>query len=688
MDRVRNESMRIPIQIGFDFQGSQFEQEDAYEIPIDKTFPEESANKLAALESYNKHLYRPNTYLHKWWARRSGTTFRYILKQLQHNSTKRDFYQPGSLEGKIIFDPMMGGGTTLHEAIRMGANVIGVDIDPIPVLQTKASLHLSPLRNKKIIFYQFLRALRDRLAALYRTACPTCEKEAEIQFVLYGLRRQCSCREVLFVDDLLLRQGNDHDVHICPRCRGVFTGPEHRCRSVANRPLVAKGTKRCEKCHGAFVDILDEPFPERYVPLVIVGTCAKHGGFFKTVTQNDQQLLAQSRVLAQQLKFGDSQDFCVPRGPKSDALLNRGINTFYELFTPRQLLYLNTSLNLLSELSNGDRLWMALLVSTSLEFNSLLCGYKGGDIRRPGAIRHVFSHHAYSFPYTALENNPIFSGNTSGTLNRLFNDRILRAGQWAIQPVETRIVGDRRVKVPVVGEIDGGEAVSDWESLSEGERRLLILQDDSATINIPENIVDYVVTDPPYYDSVQYSDLSNFFRVWLSLFLPHEADWNYNPLASAVSEGTVSAGRKYGEVLAQIWKTCSRALKKEDGRLIFTFHHWRHEAWAELTLSLKKAEFVLVNRYVVFSENPISVHILGLNSLKHDSILVLRPYTAGGQFHEWSKPSRIDTTDSYTFCRDCGTALGWFLASDFNEELVRSEWKRLLGGNGNGKASN
>jgi hypothetical protein len=32
------------------------------EIPIDNFFPEEAANKLATLESFNKHLYRPNTY--------------------------------------------------------------------------------------------------------------------------------------------------------------------------------------------------------------------------------------------------------------------------------------------------------------------------------------------------------------------------------------------------------------------------------------------------------------------------------------------------------------------------------------------------------------------------------------------------------------------------------------------------
>jgi hypothetical protein len=49
-------------------------------VPIDSGFPEEAANRLAEIESFNKHLFRPNTYLHKWWARRSGTTFRYRVE--------------------------------------------------------------------------------------------------------------------------------------------------------------------------------------------------------------------------------------------------------------------------------------------------------------------------------------------------------------------------------------------------------------------------------------------------------------------------------------------------------------------------------------------------------------------------------------------------------------------------------
>lgn len=94
---------------------------------IDSKFNVEFANALAEIEAYNKHLYRPNTYLHKWWARRCGTTFRAILKHLVRDQAKQDFYAPGGLEGQIILDPMMGGGTTLHGAIRLGANVVGSD---------------------------------------------------------------------------------------------------------------------------------------------------------------------------------------------------------------------------------------------------------------------------------------------------------------------------------------------------------------------------------------------------------------------------------------------------------------------------------------------------------------------------------------------------------------------------------
>lgn len=487
---------------------------------------------------------------------------------------------------------------------------------------------------------------------------------------------------MLFVDSFLLRENHGHNVYICPRCQQVYTGPDHNCESIQTH-LFEKGTQECEDCGTEFADILDEPFSERYVPLVISGTCPEHGCFFKAVTEHDLTVIDQARTLKQNVDFGDPRGFRVPTGPKSDDLLRREITSFQELFTPRQLLYLSTSWKHLAQVSKEDRVWLSLLLSTSLEFNSLLCGYKGAGIRRPGAIRHVFSHHAYSFPYTALENNPVFSERRSGTLRQLFYSRIVKASCWAIKPIERYIADGKPQKVHLRGEIDGGQPISKWEKLAEGTRKFLVLQADAASLDIPEAIADYVVTDPPYFDSVQYSDLSNFFRVWLRLFLPQEADWRYDPLASAVSEGDEWGSRKYGEVLGAIWQTCHRALNKEHGRLIFTFHHWNPKAWAELTLSLRRANFALENFHVVFSENPVSVHIRTLKALKHDVILILQPET-GESLQEWPSPEQIDASDSYTFCRDCGTALGWFLTTQLGEDEIHSQWQQLMNGDANG----
>ena len=135
--------------------------------PIDTDFPVQSADLLARLESYNKHHYRPNSYLHKWWARRCGSTFRYILKGLVADPARRDYYTAGGLEGMVILDPMMGGGTTLHEAIRLGANVIGADLDPIPA---PCFFHSLPRRTHNVSEGCQARAQRARRCVLHTGA--------------------------------------------------------------------------------------------------------------------------------------------------------------------------------------------------------------------------------------------------------------------------------------------------------------------------------------------------------------------------------------------------------------------------------------------------------------------------------------------------------------------------------------
>ncbi len=643
-------------------------------VPIDTSFPEEEANTLAEIESFNKHLFRPNTYLHKWWARRSGTTFRHILKQLVSDPSRRDYYSPGGLEGVTILDPMMGGGTTLHEAIRLGANVIGYDIDPIPVLQARASLSNIALSEKVSVFRAFKSELAGRISKYYRTSCPACGGTAEIQFTLYGQRKIGPQGEVVVVDSFTLREEPDDTQK---SLEDLYPSLEVSSNGSA-RSIIEKEDAHRQGINGKSSDVLSVPFAERYIPLAIVGYCNIHRSFFKKVDSTDNDSIqAAARWVTTNAKFSPS-DFEIPYGPKSRDLSNRDIRYFSELFFPRQLAYIAQSQAVLQTVPREHVLWLALLLSTSLEFNSALCGYKGAAKRRPGAIRHVFSHHAYSFPYTALENNPAFSRNASGTLNNLFENRIVSAGEWAREPVERRFVSGAWTKASVPDEVDIGREVSSAGEFIGKKRMFVVAQKDSSRITLPSESVDFVVTDPPYFDNVQYSDLSHFFRCWLKTFLPGEANWQYVAHDSAVAENSDNED-KFGSVIGRIWTECNRVLKRPHGRLIFTYHHWRPGAWAQLTIALQQAGFSLVNAFVVHSENPISVHIMNLRSLKHDTILVLKPRNSDDA-NRWQKPEPIIDFDSYSFCQACGNMTGWILQNNLSESEIEHEWSTFMKG--------
>ncbi len=654
----------------------------AVSVDIDRSFPEAFADELSRCEALNKHLFRPNTYLHKWWARRCGSTFRTILKQFVPDPARRDYYAPGGLEGKIVLDPMMGGGTTLHEAIRLGANVIGVDIDPIPIAQARASLAEVYLTDLQTAFDSFFEKLYQCLSHYFQTECPACQKTLDSCYTLHGLRKHCACGEVVQIDQYELRHEADRTLRIRPDTWEITDTHCISAGPIKPRPLITKAETICPICHQKYRDLLDTPFYARYVPVAIVGNCPEDGLFFRMPDDADLERIARADALRDTLDFGAIEHFAVQDGPKSGDLLRRNVHFYFDLFSSRQLLYLYHAIEGLRQMEGAERLNLALLVSTSLELNAMLCGYKGWFKRRPGAIRHVFGLHAYAFQYTAAENNPINREKSSGNLQRLFHDRIARGRKWAVAPEERKI--DRHGKMQVMkilGEFDGGTEVYHQSALSSGAQKFLLIHGDSRRLPVADQSVDIIVTDPPYYDSVQYSDLATFFRVWLALMLPDDFNWSYDETHSAVAIKSGKDETNFVKVLSGIFRECARLLKRGRGRMVFTFHHWDPNAWAELTLALRSAGFRLMKAYSVFSEHPISVHINNLNSLKHDSILVLAS-AEDVIVGRWSPLTVIDASDSETFCRQCSAAMGWLLESDYSPDKVRAVWKSLISGRG------
>ena len=649
-------------------------------MKIDHSFPEQFVDNLSQLEAFNKHLFRPNTYLHKWWARRCGTTFRAILKQFVPLEENQDYYAPGGLEGKTVLDPMMGGGTILHEAIRLGANVIGADIDPIPIVQARASLTQAELSDLQASFEEFLAELQGHLGHYFQTECHVCSRISEIQYTLYGISKRCLCRYVVQIDQFTLRQEEERTIVIDPHTWGVSSDPRAETSTDYLPTLVSKNDKQCPVCGEKYAELLEIPFYSRYVPITIAAFCQEHGQFFRSPSEHDLDRIEQADQLRQGLNFGDQNDFVVCDGPKSGDLLRHAIPNYLDVFSSRQLLYLYYAIRQLQHYAGIDKLGLGTLVSTSLEFNSMLCGYKGWYKRRPGAIRHVFALHAYSLQYTALENNPVNTRKTSGNLRQLFRDRIERGRMWSLAPVERRIEKEGKAElVTIPGELDNGTEVSCQSQLAGGQRRFLLIQGDSCSLPIENNSMDLIITDPPYYDNVQYSNLAAFFRVWLTRLLPEAANWQYDESRIAVAtHGTVESNQ-FMKGLAGIFSECRRVLKSQNGRMVFTFHHWDPVAWAELTVALKLSRFILKNAYVVHSEHPISVHIRSLKSIQHDCVLVLAPWD-DTPAATWLPVKEFTTEESEQFCRNCAATLGWMLESELSHVEIADTWRRLIKG--------
>ena len=136
---------------------------------IEKEFPIGVISRLAEQESWRKEVYRPVYYIHKWWARRLGSVFRAIILAACNDSTSnlmKDFYSSNNLSDITIFDPFMGSGVTIGEALKLGCNVIGRDINPVAGTLVSASLSDYRIEEVEQTFSNIERKLKHRIKSI------------------------------------------------------------------------------------------------------------------------------------------------------------------------------------------------------------------------------------------------------------------------------------------------------------------------------------------------------------------------------------------------------------------------------------------------------------------------------------------------------------------------------------------
>ena len=175
--------------------------------------------------------------MHKWWARRLGSVFRTILlySLLDDDITDWDgnlnslwdlYSRDIRLSGKIVLDPMMGGGTTVVEALRLGCKAIAADLNPVAWYIVKKEIeNIDPKRLKRALI-DLEKDLREELCRYYKTTCPDCGSDAEGIYYFFCKELECDdCgTKISLMRDFFLSKSpsGNGDCVVCPDCWSVF----------------------------------------------------------------------------------------------------------------------------------------------------------------------------------------------------------------------------------------------------------------------------------------------------------------------------------------------------------------------------------------------------------------------------------------------------------------------------------
>src|SRR5690606_6930632 len=172
-----------------------------------------------------------------------------------------------------------------------------------------------------------------------------------------------------------------------------------------------------------------------------------------------------------------------------------------------------------------------------------------------------------------LEANLWGTEKSSGSFSTMFEGRIRRALDYADDPFELRLSpskGRKAEKVYGLSEKIGARVAESYRDFAQGARVYLSCGDSGAT-DLPDCSVDVVLTDPPFFDNVHYSQLADFFHVWQRHIL---GEGGTRVTGTTRSEREVQNARAedFTDRLSSVWQETHRVLK-DDGLLAFTYHH-------------------------------------------------------------------------------------------------------------------
>ncbi len=427
-----------------------------------------------------------------------------------------------------VFDPFAGGGAIPLEAARLGCRSFGNDINPVAHIIQKGSLEFPQKFGKPITYgkNEFIRIYgKDRWGKMSNDSLVFDKGEPiavnipnrlsyDIEFYsqklltetekeighLYPIDKNgykpiayywarvgvCSnptCKaEVPLLKSFYLANTSAKQVYLEPTIKGKQIDFEIVKGTLELEGWNHRGNLKCPCC-GSVTDIklikqqnINGGLKERLLAVIVDG---KSGKEYRLPTKEEIVLLSEvPQVEPPREKM--------QRNSAGGDTFGWGVSEWGQMFSPRQLVLLNTLVSKLTNLKSE-------LLSEKSEYGNAIITYLGILIDRGAAIctsfgrwdisrenvQSLFSKQAISMIFDYPETNLL--GNTTGSL--------LNQLDWITRYVESE---------------SGYPFSVTLNNACSGDKS-----------QFPDKFLTAVVTDPPYYDAIAYADLSDFFYVWL-----------------------------------------------------------------------------------------------------------------------------------------------------------------------------
>lgn len=557
-----------------------------------------------------------------------------------------------------VLDPFAGGGSIPFEAVRYGLNVLASDLNPVAVVTMKAAMEY-PLKfgaELQADIDKWVKWVGDEAEKRLAEFFPSQDGET-VQNYLWAHTVVCpQCQSVVPLSPnwWLYKRPEKQNLHKWCAVKPIPNPKEKRINFELIKGKKGKGTTiqtdegeydpdvyntisrgvgKCLNCGTVIEDgaIKSQAQAEGLGHQLYAVAFKKGKGNLEFRTPEDKDLFAIEQAnlyLKNNLeKFRINElipDVDVPYGEETERLFTIGIEKWYKFFNARQLLTLVTYLEIINEAKSKlqaeyepDKIeaiatYLALVMDRCVDANNRMVIYNASR----ACIQKSSTQHALNLMW----NYPEVNGATElwkACQEEGAKDYTPLCNFFGFQALSSLLISNNQLNKQSV--IITGESAD-------------------SLYHIADNSLDAIITDPPYYGTIQYAELSDFFYVWMRRSLgdifpdifwqeltdkDREAVANPSRFRNMGASPDELAKQDYEAKMALAWAEAYRVLR-DDGVLTVQFNHKETGAWDVLAKALIDAGFEITASWAVSTENPQNLHQAKKNSVSSTVLLVCR----------------------------------------------------------------